>query len=81
MGKPVISIKTKEPGLGLPSIFRSKHTTHIRIEDLEYELQKIITNNMHKNEIIKNGEIYISKFFSNLGTASDTFVKFLRVNR
>lgn len=76
MGKPVITIRTKEPGLGLPSIFKSNATTYITIEELEEQLQKIITNDAYRKQIIENGRNYVNRFFTNLGTASDSFLRF-----
>jgi len=80
MGKPVITVRTKEPGLGLPSIFKSNAIPYITIEELEEQLQKILTNDAHRKQIIENGRNYVSRFFTNLGTASDSFLRFFITN-
>lgn len=77
MGKPIIAIRTKEPELGMPSIFQSNATPYLKIEDLEEHLQKIIINDTYRKQIIENGKNYVDRFLTNPGTASDSFLAFI----
>lgn len=64
MNKPTIAIKTKDLGLGVPSIFDLNITPYIEIDDLEIELHKIFYDSIYRDNIIKSGEIFSKKFLS-----------------
>ncbi|QLH09697.1 hypothetical protein [Candidatus Nitrosotenuis sp. DW1] len=73
--KPVISVRLKDYGFGESEIIRSCIDT--TIENLETNLNKLLTDNSYRQELIEKGNKFVDKYLENKGNATESIHKFL----
>lgn len=76
--KPVISISLKDYGFGESEIFRTNACISADIEELEQILNKILTDDNYRNNIIKNGDSFVDGYLSNKGKSTKEILAFLK---
>ncbi|NDF35931.1 MAG: hypothetical protein EB154_08820, partial [Nitrosopumilaceae archaeon] len=76
--KPVISISLKDYGFGESEIFRTNACISADIEELEQILNKILTDDSYRNNIIKNGDSFVDGYLSNKGKSTKEILAFLK---
>ena len=74
--KPVISVSVKN-WWGTPTIFRSKSCISTDVNGLESLLDRILKDNIFRQELIENGRIFSEQYLSNQGNASQKILDFI----
>lgn len=72
--KPIISLKTKSY-FGIPVTEKFDACVNTDIENFSQNFEKIINNKKFRNEIIKNGKLFLNNYLSFLGNSSDELLK------
>lgn len=76
--KPVVSIRLKDYGFGESEIFKTASCVTTSIQDLEQILNKILTDDSYKQEIIKSGNKFVNQYLANKESASKIILDFLK---
>ena len=72
INKPVISIKTQNiPLIDESKIFTSKSFMRIKIEDFNDVIDKVLTDEDYKSEMISKGSKFLGRYVSNQGISSE----------
>ena len=76
LGKPTIMISTQNQNLDEEPIVKNHATLYIsEISEIGNGINKIINDSKFRNELIKNANNYIDRYFINQGQASDYLAK------
>lgn len=75
--KPVIVTGFTDYNYGIPQVVQSKGCIVSSLDDLPKLLEKIITDSSFKQEIISDGQKFISTYVKNFGKSSKTLLSFL----
>ncbi len=73
--KPAISVRLKDYEFGESEILRSCIDT--TIENLEINLNKLLTDNSYRQELIERGNKFVDEYLENKGNATESIHKFL----
>jgi len=76
--KPAISITLKDYGFGDSDVFKSDSCICTTINDLEYHVKKLLTDDSYKKKYIDNGNKFADTYLENRGHATESIYKFLR---
>ena len=77
MGKPIISIITKDSDYGFPSIITSQSCVSINVDDFEKTLKSILTDKFYSESLIKSGKEYSKQYVCNQGESATKLLEFL----
>jgi len=74
--KPVIFVKTRQHNLGEYDVFNYVHNT--TIENFDDGLKKFLSNASFHDSLVKNGNVYAEKYFSNYGKAAFNLLNYVK---
>ncbi|MBI5859516.1 MAG: UDP-N-acetylglucosamine 2-epimerase [Nitrosarchaeum sp.] len=75
--KPTLSVSIKDYYLGEPELFKNNSCATADIDSFEKTFQIILKDNDYRNQIIKNGNKFMSEYVSNQGAASKKLLELL----
>ena len=78
--KPVISIPLIDYNWGEPSVFKENSCLLINLEQLDKTLEKISTDTVYKNELISNGNNFLTKCFKYRKESSQLIWDYIKNN-
>jgi len=76
--KPVISVSVKDYGWGSPSIFQNEACLTTNSANFQDSLEKLLTDILLQNDLIKNGNLFIKSYVKNLTNASEHILRYLK---
>ena len=77
MVKPIISVKVKDSGFGIPSIIDSNSFPSVSIDEFEDKFLRILNDDIFSNNIIDAGKEFSNKYIKNLGEGTDKIIEFV----
>jgi hypothetical protein len=77
IGKPIISVKVKDSGFGIPSIIDSNSFPSVSIDEFEDKFLRILNDDIFSNNIIDAGKEFSNKYIKNLGEGTDKIIEFV----
>jgi hypothetical protein len=76
--KPTVSVTISYPTFGPSQIFKSKSSIMLNLDDLETTLNRILTDETYKQQIVENGTKFVNDYLINQGTSSKDLLSLLK---
>jgi hypothetical protein len=77
IGKPIISVKVKDSGFGIPSIIDSNSFPSVEMDEFEDKFLRILNDVEFSNDIISKGKEFSNKYIRNLGKGTEKILEYI----